>query len=95
MRSGDWAWEYLQGELVGSLPAAAEVLARPADAEMVELREMQGQNGVDVLCGFLSVVGRRLGKAVMMTAEGDYGHPALGFDPAVDGVVLMADPRIS
>ena len=31
----------------------------------------------------------------MMTAEGDYGHPALGFDPAVDGVVLMADPRIS
>ena len=115
VRSGDWAWEYLQGELVSSLPAAAEVLARPADAEMVELRvwpvpgvlvtfrpmraeeidfdvdlrELQGQNGVDVLCGFLSVVGRRLGKAVMMTAEGDYGHPALGFDPAVDGVVLI------
>ncbi|MFD4911465.1 hypothetical protein [Kitasatospora purpeofusca] len=59
----------------------------------VDLRELQGQHGVDVLCGLLAAVGRRLGKPVVMTAEGDYGHPVLGFDPDADRVVLMADPH--
>ncbi|MFE9429098.1 hypothetical protein ACFYNO_39825 [Kitasatospora sp. NPDC006697] len=61
----------------------------------VDLRELQGQEGVDVLCGFLAAVGRRLGKPVAMTAEGDYGRPVLGFDPAADRVVLMADSQLS
>ncbi|WP_369273694.1 hypothetical protein AB5J55_30510 [Streptomyces sp. R11] len=60
----------------------------------VDLRELQGQEGVDVLCRFLTVVGRRLGKPVVMTAEGDYGNPVLGFDPTADRVVLMADPQL-
>ncbi|WP_149548506.1 hypothetical protein [Streptomyces marokkonensis] len=60
----------------------------------VDLRELQGQEGVDVLCRFLTVVGRRLSKLVVMTASGDYGNPVLGFDPAADRVVLMADPQL-
>ncbi|MFF2193925.1 hypothetical protein [Streptomyces sp. NPDC058157] len=68
---------------------------RPMSAEEidfdVDLRELQGQGGVDVLCGFLAAVGRRLGKQVVMTAEGDCGKPVLGFDPAADRVVLMVD----
>lgn len=60
----------------------------------VDLRQLQGQAGVDTLCGFLCTVGRRLGKPVSMSAEGDYGHPVLGFDPAADRVVLLADPEL-
>ena len=58
----------------------------------VDLHELRGQAGVDVLCGFLRTIGRRLGKPVAMTAEGDYGNPVLGFDPVIDRVVLLADP---
>jgi hypothetical protein len=75
------------------------VIFRPMAAEEidfdVDLRELQGQEGVDILCRFLTAVGRRLGKPVVMTAEGDYKNPVLGFDPAVDRVVLMAAPRLS
>ncbi|WP_407918260.1 hypothetical protein [Kitasatospora sp. NE20-6] len=78
-----------------------DVLAifRPMSADEidfdVDLRELQSQVGVDTLCGFLGAIGRRLGKPVAMTAEGDYGNPVLGFDPAADRVVLLADPRLS
>ncbi|MER5866636.1 hypothetical protein [Kitasatospora sp. NPDC002040] len=118
VRSSGWTWEYSEGGVAGPLPSAAEVLARPADAETVDLRvwpvpevlaifrpmsadeidfdvdlrELQGQEGVDVLCGFLGAIGGRLGKPVRMTAEGDWGNPVLGFDPAADCVVLLADP---
>lgn len=72
---------------------------RPMSAEEidfdVDLRELQGQEGVDDLCRFLAAVGRRLGKPVVMTAEGDYGNAVFGFDPAADRVVLMADPQLS
>ncbi|MFE7750771.1 hypothetical protein [Streptomyces sp. NPDC057428] len=60
----------------------------------VDLRELQGQQRLDVFCGFLREIGRRLGKPVMMDPEGDYGHPVLGFDVEADRVVLMADPLI-
>ncbi|MFF0295279.1 hypothetical protein ACFYST_17580 [Kitasatospora sp. NPDC004614] len=116
-----WTWEYMVGGVAEQLPRAAEVLARPADAETVELRvrpvpgvlaifrllsdeeidfdvdlrELQGQTGVDHLCHLLRTIGRRLGKAVQLAAEGDYGHPVLGFDPAADRVVLLADPPSS
>ncbi|MEO3855675.1 hypothetical protein [Acrocarpospora sp. B8E8] len=79
----------------------ADVLAifRPYSADEidfdVDLRELQGQAGVDVLCDFLSAIGRGLGKPVTMTAEGDYGNPVFGFDPAADCVVLLADPRLN
>lgn len=61
----------------------------------VDLRELQGQAGVDTLCGFLAEIGRALGKPVLMTSEGgSQGHPVLGFDPALDRVVLLADPPV-
>lgn len=120
VRSSGWVWEYSEGDNTRPLPSAAEVLTRPADAEMVslsvwpvagvraifrpmsaaeidfdvDLRELQGQVGVDTLCGFLRAIGRRLGKPVSMTAEGDHGHPVLGYDPAADRVVLLADPKL-
>ncbi|MFK0245498.1 hypothetical protein ACIQUM_12415 [Amycolatopsis azurea] len=60
----------------------------------VDLRELQGQAGVDRLCGFLAEIGRKLGKRVLMLPEGgSQARPILGFDPAVDRVVLLADPR--
>ncbi|MGK5549329.1 hypothetical protein ACSNOH_32080 [Streptomyces sp. URMC 127] len=58
----------------------------------VDLRELQGQEGVDVLCGFLGAIGHRLGRPVLMTGEGDRGNPVLGFDPEAGHVVLLADP---
>lgn len=62
------------------------VVFRPMSAEDadfdVDLRELRGQEGVDVLCAFIAAVGRRLGKPVVMTAEGDRANPVLGFDPA-------------
>ncbi|MER6664632.1 hypothetical protein ABT256_08785 [Amycolatopsis japonica] len=60
----------------------------------VDLRELQGQAGVDILCGFLTDIGRELGKPVLMTPEGGSpAHPVLGFDPEQDRVVLLAEPR--
>ena len=59
----------------------------------VDLRELQGQAGVDVLCGLLAEIGRELGKPVVMTSEGGSpAHPLLGFDPVLDRVVALADP---
>jgi hypothetical protein len=57
----------------------------------VDLRELQGQGRLDVFCGFLREIGRRLGKPVLMHPEGAHGHPVLGFDVAADRVVLLAE----
>ncbi|MET9087038.1 hypothetical protein ABZX77_35085 [Streptomyces sp. NPDC004237] len=57
----------------------------------VDLRELQGQDRLDVFCDFLREIGRRLGKPVLMDPEGDYGHPVLGFDVQADRVVLLAN----
>ncbi|MFF9020271.1 hypothetical protein [Streptomyces eurythermus] len=59
----------------------------------VDSRELQGQDRLDVFCGFLREVGRRLGKPVLMDPEGDDGRPVLGFDVEADRVVLLADPQ--
>ncbi|MEU7742174.1 hypothetical protein [Nonomuraea sp. NPDC049158] len=58
----------------------------------VDLRELQGQERLDILVDFFCVIGRRLGKSMVMTAEGSPGHPDLGFDIEADRVVLMVDP---
>ncbi|WP_228799397.1 hypothetical protein [Nocardia cyriacigeorgica] len=57
----------------------------------VDLQELRGQGGVDVLAGFLGTIGRLLGKAVVMYAEGDVERPVLGYSPEVDRVVVMAE----
>ncbi|MFC5831412.1 hypothetical protein [Nonomuraea insulae] len=76
-----------------------DVLAifRPYAEETVDfdvgLRELQGQERLDVLCGFLRAFGRRLGKPVVMTPEGGPEHPVLGFDVTTGRVVLMVELR--
>ncbi|EFL37349.1 hypothetical protein [Streptomyces griseoflavus] len=60
----------------------------------VDLRELQGQERLDVFCGFLRAIGRWLGKPVLMDPEGSSGHPVLGFDVEFDRVVLLADPQV-
>ena len=40
---------------------------------------------------FFVTIGRALGKPVLMTAEGVGNEPVLGYDVAVDRVVLLAD----
>jgi hypothetical protein len=114
-----WPWQYQEDGTARPLPAAAAVLARPAEtgtaslrvwpapgvlvifwfmAETdidfdVDLRELRGQEGVDALCGLLRAIGGKLGKPVLMTAEGGRReHPVLGFDPALDKVVLFTGP---
>lgn len=117
-----WRWQYEVGSTAQPLPAAAAVLARPAGAEIaqmrvwpvpqvlaifrfmseteisfdVDLRELQGQEGVDTLCTFLRTIGNRLGKAVLMTSEGgSQEHPVLGYDPALNEVTLRIEPTAS
>ncbi len=75
-------------EVIFSLMSATEI------DFYVDLRELQGQAGVDVLCDFVCAIGRRLSKPVFMSADGQYGYPLLGFDPAADRVVLLADPEL-
>ena len=55
----------------------------------VDLRELQGQERLDVLCGFLAAIGRQLGKSVPMYFEGDTREPFLGYDIAADRVRLL------
>jgi hypothetical protein len=58
----------------------------------VDLRELQGQERLDVLCGFLRAIGRSLGKQVVMTPEGGHAIALLGYDVAADRVVMLAKP---
>jgi hypothetical protein len=61
----------------------------------VDIRELQGQERLDVLCDFLTAIGRRLGKRVLMDYEGGDGtRPVLGFDVAADRVVQLVEPPV-
>ncbi|ALC19448.1 hypothetical protein SPRI_1142 [Streptomyces pristinaespiralis] len=94
-RAADAEWPSLR------VRPAAEFLAIfrfHADDEVdfdVDLRELQGQERLDVFCDFLRAIGRRLGKPVLMDPEGDCGHPVLGFDVEADQVVLLAEPLVT
>jgi hypothetical protein len=76
---------------------AALAIFRPYSADSidfnVDLRELQGQQRLDILCAFLTTIGRRLGKPVLMAPEVDEEHPVLGFRPEADLMALLADPR--
>ena len=73
-------------------------IVRPYAAEQidfdVDLRELQGQERLDVLCEFFRAIGRALGKPVLMTWEGasNSAYPFLGYRVEADRVVLLADP---
>jgi hypothetical protein len=59
----------------------------------VDLRELQGQDRLDLLCDFLAALGRKLGKAVLMHPEAaSPTSPILGYLPDADRVVLLAEP---
>lgn len=58
----------------------------------VDLRELQGQQRLDVLCWFMRAVGRKVGKRVVMTPEGGHDLPLLGYDVDADRVVKFAEP---
>ncbi|MBV2153136.1 hypothetical protein [Kitasatospora sp. SUK 42] len=59
----------------------------------VYLDQLQGQEGLDVLCGFLAAIGRRLGTSVPTYPEGGCtGKPFLGFDVAADRVRVWTPP---
>ena len=53
----------------------------------IDVREIRGQEELDVLCGFLGAIGRRLRRPVLMEPEGGGSAPVLCFDPAADRVV--------
>ncbi|MFE9636970.1 hypothetical protein [Streptomyces sp. NPDC006463] len=55
----------------------------------VDLRELQGQARLDVLCGLLTAIGRRLRKSVPLFPEGGGTEPLLGFDVTSDRVEVM------
>lgn len=81
---------------VSPFPDAVVIFRFHAETEIdfdVDLRELQGQERLDAFCAFLGRLGRRLGRAVFMDAEGSHGYPVLGFDPEADRVRTLVDPR--
>ncbi len=56
----------------------------------VDLRELQGQQRLDVLCRFMRALGRRLGKPVVMTPEGSDAVPLIAYEVESDRVVFLA-----
>ncbi|MGI5171267.1 hypothetical protein ACQEU3_43640 [Spirillospora sp. CA-253888] len=55
--------------------------------------ELQGQERLDVLCGFLRAVGRQVGKPVVFTPENRPDLPIIVFDPRTDLVQRPASGR--
>ncbi|MFD5436505.1 hypothetical protein ACFWJ4_30705 [Kitasatospora sp. NPDC127067] len=55
----------------------------------VDLRELQGQERLDVLCGFLTAIGRWLGRSVPLFPEGGGIKPLLGYDVEADRVRVL------
>ncbi|GAA4425449.1 hypothetical protein GCM10023148_28280 [Actinokineospora soli] len=53
-------------------------------------QELQGQERLDVVCGFLRAVGRALGKPMVLTPENGRELPLIGYDVVIDRVVRMA-----
>lgn len=59
----------------------------------IDLRELQSQQRLDVLCDFLRSVGRRLGKSVLVTPEsGSELQTDLSYEVAADRVALVEQP---
>jgi hypothetical protein len=118
--SGQWRYEYAEGDVASPLPRAEAVFSRPLDAETaslrvwpaphmlaifrfydptqidfdVDLREIHGQERLDVFCAFLKTIGQRLGKPVLMDAEGGdpRSHPILGYRVEEDQVAVVHGP---
>ena len=59
----------------------------------VDLCELQGQQRLDELCGFLRTIGQRLGKVVTIYPEGS-GPADLQYLPEADRVVNIGPPHL-
>jgi hypothetical protein len=59
----------------------------------VDLRELQGQERLDVLVGFMRAIGRRLAKPVLLSPEGFETQPVIGYQVDVDRVVVLPDAQ--
>lgn len=74
----------------------AVAIFRPYSAESidfdVDLRALQGQARLDLLCDFFAVLARALRRSVWICGEGDT-HPVLGFDVTVDRMIVVDDYR--
>lgn len=58
-----------------------------------DIRDVQGQERLDALCGFLAAIGRRLGKPVLVHFEGGGDTPPVfEFDVEADRVVQPGPP---
>lgn len=53
----------------------------------VDVAELDGQEGLDALCGFLAAIGRRHGRSVPTWVEGG-DAPFLGYDLGADRVLV-------
>jgi hypothetical protein len=58
----------------------------------VDLRELQGQERLDLLCQFFTTIGRALNKPVLMAPEGFGNEPVLGYDPRASGMAVIEAP---
>ncbi|WP_433282585.1 hypothetical protein [Micromonospora sp. CA-244673] len=94
--------EWLRTLHVWPDPAMEWTVRLPSPDEIdsdVSLFEIQGQERLDVFCGFLRTLGRTLDKRVLVYAEGDHGPegghsypPMMAYEPADDRVVFLAHP---
>ncbi|WP_319464159.1 hypothetical protein [Micromonospora sp. RTP1Z1] len=74
-----------------------EWIVRPSSPDEIDsdvsLHEIQGQERLDVFCGFLRTLGKTLDKRVLVYAEGDHSYPPMmAYELADDRVVFLAHP---
>ena len=79
-----------------------ESTVRPSSPDEIDsdvsLHEIQGQERLDLFCGFLRTLGKTLDKRVLVYAEGDHRYPPMMASPmmayelADDRVVFLAHP---
>lgn len=73
------------------------IIFRPYTEDSIEfevnLREVQGQEGIDKLCALLRAFGRLLGKPVLMYSEGATDAADIGYMADGDRVVNLVPPE--
>ncbi|MER6302304.1 hypothetical protein ABT247_22465 [Kitasatospora sp. NPDC001539] len=72
--------------------AVVRFLAEEQIDSDLDLRELRGQERLDVLCAFLTEIGQRLGTSVPVYFEGDTRSPFLEYDHEVGRVRVLGSP---
>jgi hypothetical protein len=71
---------------VAGLPINGDVFGEDWIEFDVPARDINGQESLDALAGFVTVLGRALGKEVRATPEAAYGAPVFVYDLSIDAV---------